>query len=248
MSKDTGKNFIEMTKYPNIGVSDQQLGVAPPPIVEVMDDEDEGLVLPRPDEVLLEDKDLLQIITERNSLRKFSQETLTLEELSFLLWCTQGIKQVHGKLAILKTVPSAGARHAFETYLLINHVEGLEPGVYQYSPLTHRLIPFGTKKDLSPEIVQACHGQAFVKKAAVTFFWIAYPYRMTWRYQERGYRYLFIDAGHVGQNLYLAAEAIGGGACAVAAFDDDALAALFRLEKERALVIYLAAVGKREKS
>lgn len=245
MSKNSGEVFLEMTKYSNIGPSDQQRGVAPPAIIEVMDDQDQGIVLPRPDQVQLEDRDLLETITERSSLRKFADTPFTLEELSFLLWCTQGVKQVPSKVAIMKTVPSAGARHAFETYLLINRVEGLKPGIYQYAPLTHALVPFETSQDLSAEIVAACHRQAFVSKCAVSFFWIAYPYRMTWRYQERGYRYLFIDAGHVCQNLYLAAEAIGGGACAVAAFDDDALDRIFRLEKGRSFVIYLAAAGKK---
>ncbi len=81
--------------------------------------------------------------------------------------------------------------------------------------------------------------------SAVTFLWVAVPYRMTWRYQERGYRYLHLDAGHVCQNLYLAAEAIDAGVCAVAAFDDDALNTLLCLDAKEAFVIYLAAVGKK---
>ncbi|MFH1570318.1 MAG: SagB/ThcOx family dehydrogenase, partial [Gemmatimonadota bacterium] len=81
--------------------------------------------------------------------------------------------------------------------------------------------------------------------SAVTFFWVAVPRRTTWRYVERGYRYLHLDAGHVCQNLYLAAESIGAGTCAIAAFDDDALIDILGLDPQEAFVIYLATVGKR---
>ncbi len=245
MSKRTGKDFLELTKYHNLEMSDQYSGMEPPPIVETRDDNKRGIKLPSPDLVKEKNTGFIGLTTDRSSLRKFAETPYSLEELSYLLWCTQGVKQVHGDLAILKTVPSAGARHAFETYMLVNRVEGLVPGVYKYASLTHSLVLFETDKDFVEKIVQACHGQAFVGKSAVTFFWIAYPYRMTWRYEERGYRYLFIDVGHVCQNLYLATEAIGAGACAVAAFDDNSLDNLFKLETDKAFVIYLAATGKR---
>jgi SagB-type dehydrogenase family enzyme len=84
-----------------------------------------------------------------------------------------------------------------------------------------------------------------VVHSAVTFVWTAVPYRMTWRYGQRGYRYLHLDAGHVCQNLYLAAEALGAGACAIAAFDDERMAGLLQVDPAEEFVIYLATVGKR---
>ncbi len=245
MKKNTGIEFIEQTKYPNVPPSDQQIGRPPPPVVETINDNNDGIALPDPASLNLDFLDFHRLITDRASLRRYSGTPFSMVELSFLLWCTQGIKQVQGNLAVLRTVPSAGARHAFETILLINRVESLEKGVYKYAPLTHELLPFDMQKETPGQLVDACYKQKMVGKSAVTFFWIAHPYRMTWRYSERGYRYLYIDVGHVGQNLYLASEAIGGGACTIAAFDDDMLNHLFQLNTEKEFVIYLAAVGKK---
>src|SRR5512141_1156900 len=90
----------------------------------------------------------------------------------------------------------------------------------------------------------ACFGQRFVGKGAVTFFWSVIPYRMEWRYAPAAHRVLPMDVGHVCQNLYLSAEAIGAGVCAVAAYDQEALDALLNLDGEEEFVIYLAPVGK----
>jgi SagB-type dehydrogenase family enzyme len=143
-------------------------------------------------------------------------------------------------------VPSAGARHAFETYLLVNNVEGLAPGLYRFLALSHQLAQVEVETGLADRITRACLDQSHVKRSAVTFFWSAVPYRMAWRYGERGYRYLHLDAGHVCQNLYLAAEVIGAGVCAIAAFDDEALNRLLGFDGEEQFVIYLATVGKRK--
>lgn len=84
-----------------------------------------------------------------------------------------------------------------------------------------------------------------VKNSAVTFFWAAVTYRMGWRYGERGYRYLFLDAGHVCQNLYLAAEAVGCGVCAIAAFEDDTLNQLLGLDGVEQFAVYVATAGRK---
>jgi len=92
--------------------------------------------------------------------------------------------------------------------------------------------------------MEASLGQQFVLHAGVVFLWVAVPYRMTWRYSERGYRELHKDAGHICQNLYLAAEAVGCGVCAIAAYDDEAMAALLGIDGVEQFVIYLATAGK----
>ena len=168
-----------------------------------------------------------------------------MEEFSFLLWCTQGVKETVDGYATLRTVPSAGARHALETYLLVNRVEKIEPGVYRYLAIDHKLVQLETDSRLADKLTEACWGQTQVKRSAATFFWAAVPYRMAWRYGERGYRYLHLDAGHVCQNLYLSAEAIGAGVCAIAAFQDDLLNGLLDLDGEEQFIIYLATVGKK---
>jgi SagB-type dehydrogenase family enzyme len=241
-----GREFMEMTKYAHIGKSDQQKGV-PQPLLELPQDPHVPLIgLPRPETLHVMGIDLRTAIEDRRSIRAYLHEPLTLDELSFLLWCTQGVKQVHGTQATFRTVPSAGARHAFETFLLVNNVKGLDPGLYRYRALSHTLQQSDTDPNLPHRITDACFGQQFILRSGVVFLWTAVPYRMTWRYGERGYRDLHLDAGHVCQNLYLAAEAVGCGVCAIAAFDDDLMNDLLRIDGEDQFLIYLATAGKKE--
>lgn len=144
--------------------------------------------------------------------------SLTLDELSFLLWATQGVKDIRGNnYCTLRPVPSAGARHPFETYLAVNRVEGLTPGVYRYLALTHELLLLKEDDKLEEKLSELTLGQKFVGKSAVTFIWSAIPYRSEWRYSTVAHKPILLDAGHVCQNLYIACEVIGCGTCAVAA-------------------------------
>ncbi len=245
MEKDSGRDFMEKTKHKNMGVSDQQMHLPQPPLSWSAEPVNPKVELPHPGDLAIGPIDIRTLITQRSSLREYADKPLSLAELSHLLWCTQGVKVAYDQQMTLRTVPSAGARHALETVLLINRVDGLEPGLYRYLALDHQLELISTLSDIAGRFAAACFGQRFIMNSAVTFLWVAVPYRMTWRYQERGYRYLHLDAGHVCQNLYLAAEAIGAGVCAVAAFDDDELNTLLCLDPEEAFVIYLAAVGKK---
>ena len=145
----------------------------------------------------------------------------------------------------MRTVPSAGARHAFETYLCVNNISGLTPGLYRFLALEHALLEERPGSDFADRLAKACLGQDTVKTCAATFIWTAVVVRMTYRYGERGYRYLYLDAGHVCQNLYLAAEAIGCGTCALAAFSDDDVNRLLGLDGDSRFTIYLGTVGKK---
>ena len=241
-----GQEFMEQTKYRNLKRSDQEKGLAQPllelppaPGLPVMD-------LPKPATLAIPPLDLRMAIERRHSVRSYAKKPLSVDELSFLLWCTQGVKSEHGTHATFRTVPSAGARHAFETYLLVNDVDGLAPGLYRYLALTHRLCQVTTTPTLHIDIARACFDQDFIMRCGVAFLWTAVLYRMTWRYGERGYRDLHLDAGHVCQNLYLAAEAISCGVCAIAAFDDDAMAEILGIDGKEQFLIYLATVGKCE--
>ena len=189
--------------------------------------------------------DLRMAIEKRRSLRHYLKEPLTIEELAYLLWCTQGIVQVVDPFYTLRTVPSAGGRHALETYLLINRVESLPPGLYRYVPFSHSLVEIDCATGITDKVMAACLGQAFVRSSAVTFLWSTVIYRMAWRYSERAYRLVHLDAGHAGQNLYLAASQVGCGTCAIGAFDDILMAELLGVNIEEEFVIYCAAVGKR---
>ena len=125
-------------------------------------------------------------------------------------------------------------------------MEGLIPGLYRYLALEHLLQPVNLTEGLANKVIEASRNQKFIGDSAVTFIWIAVTERMTWRYCERGYRYLFLDAGHVCQNLYLSAESISCGACAIDAYSDDAMNQLLNIDGEDQFVIYMATVGKRE--
>lgn len=244
--KDIAQEFMEFTKYKYLGESEQLQGL-PQPLAEAEYDlEKPKIGLPSPDSLPFGKIALIDALNKRRSLRNFSDIAMTMEELSFLLWCTQGVKKSKSGLQpVLRTVPSAGARHAFETYMLINNVEGLRPGLYRYLAFEHKLIMLDEDTGIAGRITACCLGQGMVGRCAAAFFWAAVAERMTWRYDTRGYRYLHLDAGHVCQNLYLAAESLDCGACAIGAYDDDELNSALGLDGERQFIIYSAVVGKR---
>jgi SagB-type dehydrogenase family enzyme len=128
---------------------------------------------------------------------------------------------------------------------LINRVEGLEPGLYRYIATRHALLRSDAPANVDVLMTVACHQQDHVLQSAVTFIWMAVAERMTWRYVERSLRYLYLDAGHVCQNLYLAAESINCGVCAIAAFDDEPVNQLIGADGTDCFAIYLATVGKK---
>jgi SagB-type dehydrogenase family enzyme len=189
--------------------------------------------------------DLIEAIAGRKSRRNFSDKELSLTELSFLLWATQGIRQMLGRGTALRTVPSAGARHSFETYLFIRSIEQIQPGLYRYLPLGHELAHERDIPDMGLALTRAAYGQEFVGTAAVTFVWACIPYRMEWRYGLTAHRVILMDVGHVCQNLYLACEAIDAGTCAVAAYDQKEMDALIGLDGEEEFAVYVAPVGRR---
>lgn len=189
--------------------------------------------------------DLETAIRRRQSRRSYSRQPLSLDELSFLLWATQGVRARINSATTLRTVPSAGARHALETYLVVFRVTGLEEGVYRYLPIEHRLVFEFHEANLRRRLVEAALGQRFVAEAAVVFVWTTIPFRMEWRYHLAAHKAIALDAGHVCQNLYLACEAIDAGTCAVAAYHQEKMDELLRVNGEDEFVIYLAPVGKR---
>lgn len=185
-----------------------------------------------------------EAIARRESRRYYCDEPLTLDELSFLLWATQGIRLRLDQGHALRTVPSAGCRHAFETYLCMLNVTGTAQGVYRYLPLEHQLLPVSEHEDLGRLVGRAALGQMWVGDAAAVFVWSALPCRMEWRYGMAAHKVIALDAGHVCQNLYLACEAIGAGTCAIAAYDQLAMDTLLGIDGVDEFTIYLAPVGK----
>ncbi len=242
--KSIGREFMEKTKYRYLGESDQDKGLPQPPLELACPSDAVLLDLPAIGEIGVKELDLTLAMDERRTVRKYGQGALSLEELAYLLWYTQGVQRVTPRPVTLRTVPSAGARHSFETYLLINNVTGLTPGLYKYVALEHKLMVVDLAEGMCERVTQSALNQVFINNSAVTFIWTAVTYRMMWRYGERSYRYIHLDAGHVCQNLYLAAQAVDAGVCAIAAFDDDELNSLLGLDGQEHFAVYLATVGK----
>jgi SagB-type dehydrogenase family enzyme len=181
------------------------------------------------------------VVSERRSVRSYEETPMPLEVLAQLLWSTHGIT---GRSAgtELRSAPSAGACYPIEAYVVINNVTGVEPGLYRYLTDRHALMEIRLG-DVGSEISRAALGQIMCREASVTFVWTAVVPRTTGRYGERGHRYIFLDAGHVGQNMYLAATALGYGCCAIAAFDDAAMNEVLAVDGKVETTVYAASVG-----
>jgi SagB-type dehydrogenase family enzyme len=223
----------------------QRRGEPPPPLQKPVAADAVLVDLVPPADLTIGNLSVIEAIRGRRSRRTYAAEALTLEEVSFLLWATGGLHKIVGEgRASLRSAPSAGARHPFETYLLINRVEGMEAGTLaRYLPLSHQLCVLKHDPDLPAEIDAASLGQ-YVRTSAVTFIWTAIPARTEWRYDILAHRVILIDVGHVCQNLYLACEAIHAGTCAVGAYDQERLDSLLGVDGTDEFTIYLAPVGK----
>jgi SagB-type dehydrogenase family enzyme len=226
--------------------TDQKLRLPQPPLQKSVEEGAEVIDLPEVSRDVVFKKDIFDCLMDRKSNRVYTDESLSLEELSFLLWFTQGVKKVVGKVnfATFRTVPSGGARHSFETYLVINRVKGLKKGVYRYLPLDHKLVYLFDKNNIEEELTKAVSGQNFIAKSAVVFIWSCIPYRMEWRYDMSAHKIILQDSGHLCQNLYLACEALGCGTCAIGDYNQKVIDEFLMLDGEDEFVTYLAPVGK----
>ncbi len=225
--------------------TDQHNGIKSPPLQKPPREDQELIPLADKDSFAeLRGTDLVDAITQRRSYRRFVDQELSMNEVSWLLWSTQGITEVIAPGCARRAVPSAGCRHAFESYLLINNVASLDQGVYRYLPVEHALVFEHAVKNLAAELTQATLGQSFIARAPLTMVWTVVPYRMEWRYDLAAHRVIAMDAGHLCQNLYLASAAIMAGTCAVAAYHQEKIDALINVDGNDEFVIYLAPVGK----
>ena len=243
-----GREFVARWEYDEAEFegyeTDQELKKKQPPLAKapmtdcVMD-------LPKDFSCLSIDNDFLHIINSRESHRVYTGETMTLEELSYLLWCTQGVKKIRGKsYATLRTVPCGGARHEFECYFAVRNVDGLEPGLYHYLPMHHQIEYLGDVEDLDAWIKESLCGQAWAATANVVFYYSAVFYRAEWRYGISTHRVLLIDAGHITENMYLAATSIGLGGCAIGAVEGKCVDEAFGLDGVEEASFYAMPVGK----
>ena len=178
-----------------------------------------------------------EAISRRRSCREFLNNALTLEELSQLLWSCQGITD---SISGYRAAPSAGATFPFEIYIVVGNVAGIEAGLYHYIVKKHSIELLRTG-DIRDELCKSCLGQEFLKIAPITIILAARYERTTQRYGERGYRYVAMEAGHIGENLHLQCVSLGLGTVMVGAFYDDRVKKLLEIEEEP---LYIMPVGR----
>jgi SagB-type dehydrogenase family enzyme len=182
------------------------------------------------------------VIGQRRSVRSFQDTALKEAELSQLLWAAQGITRLVRGFG-LRTAPSAGALYPVETYPVVHSVEGIEPGVYHYAVERHELdqLQLG---DFRTAVARAALDQRIAYRANVVFVWTAVFERSKWKYKQRAYRYVYLDAGHIAQNVALGAVALGLGSCQIAAIYDDEANALLGVDGVGESAIYMTVVGR----
>lgn len=244
------KNYRKILKsnYPKLKKIEtgKDRKIKQPPITKTKP-ENTTVKLDRIDENELDNNNFFELVNNRKSRRKFKQTSLTLKKLSYLLWATQGIKKhVRGKSgneATFRTVPSGGARHPFETYLVVNKVENLKSGIYRYLPMEHELVWLFERENQKAELKDAVLGQEFVAFAPVVFLWSVVPIRSEWRFDIAAHKIMLLDAGHVCQNLYLASESLNCGTCAIGAYDQDKIDNFLDLDGDEEFIVYIAPVG-----
>lgn len=239
------RGYLEEDPYEELFESDQDLKSPQPPLVkEAVTPPNTHISLSKDFSSLTMKNSLVELIRDRRSSRIYTGEEITLTELSFLLWATQGIKSLRGRAyATLRTVPCGGARHEFETYLLVRNVTGLKPGAYHYLPMNHALEYLHPIDNMEEIIAESLSGQTWAAKANVVFYWSMVAYRAEWRYGIYAHRVALIDLGHIGQALYTACTGIGLGCCGIGAFQHEKCASIFNLDGEEEYIVYTTPVG-----
>jgi len=178
-----------------------------------------------------------EALANRRSRREFQNIALTPAQVSQVLWAAYGITSDGG----LRTAPSAGALYPLEVYIIIGNVDGIEPGAYRYIPEDHA-ITIAVEGDIREQLSEAALNQAMIREAPATVLYSAVFERTTGRYGQRGVNYVYIEAGHSAQNVYLQAESLGLGACSVGALTESKVMELMRLS-ENEEPLYLVPFG-----
>ncbi len=184
---------------------------------------------------------LEEAVARRRSIRDFAPEPLSQSQLSQILWAAQGISNARGRY---RTVPSAGASYPLEVFVVCggNGIDGIAAGVYQYNVESHSLVQHH-KGDVRAELARAALDQEFVYEAPVDIIFCALFSGTLSGYGSRGERYIHMEVGHAGQNIYLQATALGLATVAVGAFHDEQVREVLRLDKQYK-PLYIMPVGR----
>ena len=248
------RNFMKCPSFLSaMKESDQSLKKPHPPHGKTI--ETELITLAGFDKAVTNDS-YISLLDLRRSLRVYDDAApMTQAQLAFMLYSSQGIQEFRGRdeAFTLRPVPSGGARHPFETYISVRNVEGLQAGLYYYSPITHvgekkvSIAFLGSLDDYENQITAMVSGQSWAAKAPVVLFLSCVPYRSEWRYVDLSHRVILIDLGHVGQNIMLSAVSLGLGSCCMAAYDQALCDKILGLDGTDEYTVYAVAVGKAKK-
>ncbi|MDL1957316.1 MAG: SagB/ThcOx family dehydrogenase [Candidatus Desulfofervidus auxilii] len=234
--KGIGYRYLFETKYFRDRPLIDDLGlIASPPPYKIYPNA-RKIILPKPH---FPPCDFWEIIAKRRSKRNYTKKPMDLKTLAHLLWASQGITSKSG----YRAAPSAGALYPVETYLSIQNVENVDKGIYHFNILEFCLEELA-KGDFKNDLTNAALGQGMVRQAAVVFIWTAVILRCMAKYRNRAIRYIFLDAGHICQNMLLAATALGLGACPIGAFFDEEIDRILGIDSENEMTIYIATVGR----
>jgi len=184
---------------------------------------------------------IVEVLRSRRSIRSFSHRPLSIDDLSFLLWASTGVQRTERGYEF-RTAPSAGALYPIETYLIVNNVVRLEKALYHYNVEEHALEELKVG-NFAEKIAQAALEQKICVDASVVLIWTAVFERSKWKYAQRAYRYVYLEAGHMVQNLALAATGIGLGSCQIGAFFDDEVNIILGVDGNEESAIYLSVIG-----
>lgn len=238
-NENIGEQFQEKTKYYPNKISRGSLNWAKKP--KIFKNYSDKIKIELPPPKIKVTKEFTEIINNRKSIRDFSDKPLNLEQLSYLLWSCAGIQRTEHNITY-RTAPSAGALYPIETYVVVNKTEYLDNGVYHYAIQNHELELIKTGSFGIP-IANAALGQIMCAKSSVTFVFTAIFSRSKWKYKQRAYRYIYLDAGHIAENLGLAVSALNLGGCHIAAIFDDEINKILEIDGIEESAIYLMPVG-----
>ena len=239
MEKNVGDNFHTETKYIRTKNLGGNLDWANKP--ETYKSYPSSKTIQLPSQFQEATFDFTEVLRRRKSVRSFSTQPLSLVDLAFLLWASTGIQRTEQGYEF-RVAPSAGALYPIETYIAANKVEDLWEGIYHYNIKRHLLeeIKLG---NFGEKLAHAALDQEMCADASVVFIWTAIFRRSKWKYSQRAYRYIYLDAGHIAQNLALAAASITCGSCQVGAFFDDEINSIVDIDGTEESSICLSVVG-----
>ena len=233
-----GDEFQRQTKYrPDAMGEGMRRDLRPPRYKTYPDSVKVPLPVFEPERLMTLD----EILSERKSIREYQPKPLTLGQLSYLLWASTGVQRAEQGYEF-RTAPSAGALYPIETYIVANDICELESGVYHYGVHNHELERVRTG-DFRSQTAAAALGQAMCAAAPAVFAWTAIFARSTWKYGQRGYRYIYLDAGHIAENLALAAVSLDLGTCQSGALFDDDVNKLLGVDGVGESIVYMSVVG-----